>query len=222
MLSDNVIYNFYYAWWKKIDKTIFLLIIFLFGLGLFFSLVSTSLIASDKLNTNNYFFFFKHLIYICLGILILIFFSSLNKKTLFTLSILLFFISLFFLFLVPIIGTEVNGSRRWLDLFFLPRFQPIELVKPFAIIFIAIILSSEKNYNIYYKYFISFMVIVPIFFLLMMQPDIGQTLLIFLSWLTLVFISGISLTIFFNCFYCFYFYTFLSYFFCGQVRVYKK
>ena len=200
MLSDNVIYNFYYAWWKKIDKTIFLLIIFLFGLGLFFSLVSTSLIASDKLNTNNYFFFFKHLIYICLGILILIFFSSLNKKTLFTLSILFFFISLFFLFLVPIIGTEVNGSRRWLDLFFLPRFQPIELVKPFAIIFIAIILSSEKNYNIYYKYFISFMVIVPIFFLLMMQPDIGQTLLIFLSWLTLVFISGISLTIFLTVF----------------------
>ena len=200
MLSDNVIYNFYYAWWKKIDKTIFLLIIFLFGLGLFFSLVSTSLIASDKLNTNNYFFFFKHLIYICLGILILIFFSSLNKKTLFTLSILFFFISLFFLFLVPIIGTEVNGSRRWLDLFFLPRFQPIELVKPFAIILIAIILSSEKNYNIYYKYFISFMVIVPIFFLLMMQPDIGQTLLIFLSWLTLVFISGISLTIFLTVF----------------------
>ncbi|MDC0448495.1 FtsW/RodA/SpoVE family cell cycle protein [Candidatus Pelagibacter sp.] len=200
MLSDNVIYNFYYAWWKKIDKTIFLLIIFLFGLGLFFSLVSTSLIASDKLNTNNYFFFFKHLIYICLGILILIFFSSLNKKTLFTLSILLFFISLFFLFLVPIIGTEVNGSRRWLDLFFLPRFQPIELVKPFTIILIAIILSSEKNYNIYYKYFISLMVIVPIFFLLMMQPDIGQTLLVFLSWLTLVFISGISLTIFLTVF----------------------
>ena len=196
MLSNNVIYNFYYAWWKKIDKTIFLLIIFLFGLGLFFSLVSTSLIASDKLNTNNYFFFFKHLIYICLGILILIFFSSLNKKPLFTLSILLFFISLFFLFLVPIIGTEVNGSRRWLDLFFLPRFQPIELVKPFTIIFIATILSSEKNYNIYYKYFISFIVIIPISFLLMMQPDIGQTLLIFLSWLTLVFISGISLTIF--------------------------
>ena len=200
MLSDNVIYNFYYAWWKKIDKTIFLLIIFLFGLGLFFSLVSTSLIASDKLNTNNYFFFFKHLIYICLGILILIFFSSLNKKPLFTLSILLFFISLFFLFLVPIIGTEINGSRRWLDLFFLPRFQPIELVKPFAIILIAIILSSEKNYNIYYKYFISLMVIVPILFLLMMQPDIGQTLLIFLSWLTLVFISGISLTIFLTVF----------------------
>jgi cell division protein FtsW len=196
MLSDNSIYRFYYGWWKNIDKTIFLLIILLFSLGLFFSLVSTSLIASDKLETNNYFFFFKHLLYIFLGLIVLIFFSSLNEKNLFRISILLFFISLFFLFLVPIIGTEVKGSRRWLDLFFLPRFQPIEFLKPFTIIFISTVLSSEKAFNIYYKYLLSFIVIVPISFLLMIQPDIGQTLLIFFSWLTLVFISGISLMVF--------------------------
>ncbi|MDC1146727.1 FtsW/RodA/SpoVE family cell cycle protein, partial [Candidatus Pelagibacter sp.] len=151
---------------------------------------------SDKLDTNNYFFFFKHLAYICLGIVILFFFSSLSKKNLFIISFFLFFISLFFLFLVPLIGTEVKGSKRWLDLFFLPRFQPIELVKPFTIICLATILSSEKNLNVYYKYLISFIVIIPISFLLMMQPDIGQALLIFLSWLTLVFISGISLVVF--------------------------
>ena len=196
MSSFNDIYRFYYEWWKNINKTLFLLIIFLFSLGLFFSLVSTSLIASDKLDTNNYFFFFKHLTYIFLGIAILIFFSSLSEKNLFKFSILLFFISSFLLILVPIFGTEVKGSKRWLDLFFLPRFQPIELVKPFMIIFIATILSSEKNFHIYYKYFISFIVIVPISFLLMTQPDIGQTLLIFLLWLTLVFISGISLMVF--------------------------
>ena len=200
MLNNNPIYRFYYDWWKNIDKSIFLLIIFFFSLGLFFSLASTSLIASDKLDTNSYFFFFKHFIYICLGVIILIFFSLLSKKILFQISIILFFVTLFFLFLVPIIGTEVNGSRRWLNLFFLPRFQPIELVKPFAIILLASILSSEKDYSIYYKYFISFIVIVPISFLLMMQPDIGQTLLVFISWITLVFISGISLSIFFTVF----------------------
>ncbi len=196
MLDDNPVYRFHYRWWKDIDKTILLLIVLLFSLGLFFSLVSTSLIASDKLDTNNYFFFFKHLVYICLGIVILFFFSSLSEKNLFIISFFLFFISLFFLFLVPLIGTEVKGSKRWLDLFFLPRFQPIELVKPFTIICLATILSSEKNLNVYYKYLISFIVIIPISFLLMMQPDIGQTLLIFLSWLTLVFISGISLVVF--------------------------
>ena len=200
MLDSNSIYKFYHMWWKNIDKTILLLIVLLFSLGLFFSLVSTSLIASDKLNTNNYFFFFKHLTYICLGVIILIFFSSLSEKNLFTFSIFLFFVSLFFLFLVPIIGIEIKGSKRWLDLIFLPQFQPIELVKPFTIIFVATTLSSEKNVNIYLKYIASFIAIIPILFLLIMQPDIGQSLLIFLSWLTLAFISGISLMIFITCF----------------------
>ena len=195
MLSFNEIYKFYYEWWKNIDKTLFLLIIFLFGLGLFFSLVSTSLIASDKLDTNNYFFFFKHLIFILLGIGVLIFFSSLSEKNLFKISLYLFFISIFFLILVPIIGVEVKGSRRWLNLFFLPRFQPIEIVKPFVIIFIATILCIEKNFNIFFKYVISFIAILPIIFLLVIQPDIGQTLLVFLSWATLIFVSGISLPI---------------------------
>ena len=45
----------------------------------------------------------------------------------------------------------MKGSKRWLDFFFLPRFQPIELLKPFIIITIASILSSEKNNNIYGK-----------------------------------------------------------------------
>ncbi len=189
------IYKFYYEWWKNIDKTLFLLIIFLFSLGLFFSLVSTSLIASDKLDTNNYFFFFKHLIFIFIGMIVLIFFSSLSEKNLFILSTYLFFASLFLLFLVPILGAEVKGSKRWLNLFFLPRFQPIELVKPFIIIFISSILCSEKSVNVYLKYLLTFVAIIPICLLLMIQPDIGQTLLIFLSWTVLVFISGISLLI---------------------------
>ena len=195
MFNFNSIYKFYYEWWKNIDKILFILIIFLFSLGLFFSLVSTSLIVSDKLDTNNYFFFFKHLAYISIGMIILIFFSSISKENLFKISFYLFLIFLFFLFLVPVLGTEVKGSKRWLDLFFLPRFQPIELVKPFIIIFIATILCSEKSLNIYFKYFLTFIAIVPACLLLMIQPDIGQTLLIFLVWVTLVFISGISLPI---------------------------
>ena len=193
MININSLNLIYYNWWKNIDKTIFLLIIFLFSLGLFFSLVSTSLIASDKLDTNNYFFFFKHLVYIFIGLLTLVFFSSLSEKNLFRFSIYLFFITLFFLFLVPIFGTEVKGSKRWLNLFFLPQFQPIELLKPFIIIFVATILCSEKNYNIYIKYLLTIISIIPTGLLLIMQPDIGQTLLVFLSWAILVFVSGINL-----------------------------
>ena len=57
MLDKMFNYFSYYQWWKNLDKFILILIISFFSIGLFFSLVSTSLIASDKLNTNSYFFF---------------------------------------------------------------------------------------------------------------------------------------------------------------------
>ena len=187
------IYNLYYNWWKNIDKTIFSIIILLFIIGLFFSLVSTSLIASDKLDTNSYSFFFKHLIYIFLGMTIIILLSNIDSIRLLKFSLILFFIILISLFLVPFIGVEVKGSKRWIDLFILPRFQPIELLKPFFIIFLATILSTEKRINIILKYSFSFLITLLISSLLFIQPDIGQTLLILFTWSILVFTSGVSI-----------------------------
>ena len=193
MQNNSFLYKFYYQWWKSIDKSIFLLISLLFAIGLFFSLVSTSLIASDKLNTNSYFFFFKHLIYIFIGIFIIFIFSSIKTDQLFNYSYFLFFITLISLFLVPIIGVEVKGSKRWIDLFFLPRFQPIELLKPFLIIIISTILCSVRNSNLYLKYLLSIVPVSIISLLLIIQPDIGQTLLIIFSWAVLIFTSGINI-----------------------------
>ena len=152
MENKNTLFGIYYDWWKNIDKFLFSLIVLLFSTGLFFSLVSTSLIASDKLDTNDYQFFFKHLVFILLGIIIIFVLSSIKKEQLLKYSSLLFFLSLIFLILVPIIGVEVKGSKRWIDLYFLPRFQPIELVKPFLIIFISLILCSRKFSNIYISF----------------------------------------------------------------------
>ncbi len=197
MLDNKFFNNLYFYWWRNLDKTILIIILLLFTLGLLFSLLSTSLIASDRLNTNNYFFFLKHCIFIFLGIFTMFFFSILEKNKLFTLSYTFFLVFLICLILVHFIGIEVKGSKRWLDIFFLPRFQPIEILKPFIVIIIATSLSFEnKNYH-YIKYFISFLLIFPIITLLVAQPDMGQTILVFLTWLSLIFISGINLYLFF-------------------------
>ena len=193
MQDKNFFYKFYYEWWKNIDKFIFSLILLLFITGLFFSLVSTSLVASDRLNTNDYLFFFKHLVFVFIGIVIIFSLSAIDEKKLFRISPLIFLLSIIFLILVPFIGIEVKGSKRWIDLFFLPRFQPIELVKPFLIIVISLILSAQKYSNIFIKYFLTFLTTLIVAFLLAIQPDIGQTILIFLSWSILIFTSGISI-----------------------------
>ena len=197
MENKNTLFGIYYDWWKNIDKFLFSLIVLLFLTGLFFSLVSTSLIASDKLDTNDYQFFFKHLVFILLGIIIIFVLSSIKKDQLLKYSSLFFFLSLIFLILVPIIGVEVKGSKRWIDLYFLPRFQPIELVKPFLIIFTSLILCSQKFSNIYIKYLCSFIITLGIALLLSLQPDIGQTLLVFFSWSVLIFTSGVSIFLLF-------------------------
>tara|TARA_B100000575_G_C23044680_1_gene601290 strand:- start:132 stop:953 length:822 start_codon:yes stop_codon:yes gene_type:complete len=96
---------------------------------------------------------------------------------------------------VPIIGIEVKGSKRWLDLGNLPRFQPIETLKPFFVIVVSFILSLEKK-NLYFKYLLSSFVLIPTIILLLSQPDLGQTLLISSVWLAIIFVSGINLILF--------------------------
>ena len=122
---NNTIFNLYYRWWKNIDKFIFSLIVILFATGLFFSLVSTSLLVSDKMDTNDYAFFFKHLSFVFLGMVIIFILSSIDEEKLFKISPIFFFLSLITLILVPLIGVEVNSAQRWIDFYFLPRFQPI-------------------------------------------------------------------------------------------------
>ena len=193
-------YISYYQWWKNIDKFILSLIIVLFLMGLFFSLASTSLIASDRLDTNSYFFFFKHIIFVILGVGIIFFLSFVEQKNLYKISILIFCLSLILLFLVPIIGVEVKGSKRWIDLFVLPRIQPIELVKPFFIVILSLLISSQKYTNIHIKYLMSFLLTSLIAIFLIIQPDLGQTLLIGFSWMILIFISGINIMFLFSIF----------------------
>jgi len=187
------VYNLCYEWWKNVDKFLFSLIVLLFFIGLFFSLVSTSLVVSDKLDTNDYSFFFKHLIFIFLGIIVIFILSLISSEKLLKFSLGIFIVSLFFLILVPVMGIEVKGSKRWIDLYLLPRFQPIELVKPFLIISLSLILSNQKYTNIYLKYLFSFLITLGVSLLLAAQPDIGQTLLVFFSWLVLIFTSGINI-----------------------------
>ncbi len=125
-------------WWRNVDKQILFLFIFLLFLGLFFSFSSTTSGISEKLNKQTYFFFIKHFIFVFISLFLLISISIQEKNKLIKLLTYLFFLSIFLLFLTLIIGVEVKGSKRWIDIPFLPiKFQPVELVKPLFIIFAA-------------------------------------------------------------------------------------
>ena len=111
----------------------------------------------------------------------------------------LFVTSFMLLALVPIFGVEVKGAKRWLDLYFF-RLQPIEILKPFFILASVKILTLEKFQNSQIKYLLSFLLLTLVIILLVNQPDLGQSILLVLSWLAIVFISGVSLLFIFSFF----------------------
>ena len=183
------------SWWRNIDKTILLLVLFFFFLGLFFSFSSTSSIIGEKLNKESYFFFLKHSAFVGIAIVIAFFVSLQKRETVKLYMPYFFLLSFFLLFLVPFIGSEIKGAKRWIDLPFLPGFQPVEILKPFFILMLAQIISSNAIQNLYKKYLYTLILLSIVIFFLIIQPDLGQTFLLFSSWLIMVFTSGINFII---------------------------
>ena len=186
-------------YWRSIDKTIFASFLLLFVLGVFFSFASTSTLAGERLNKAYYFFFSKHLTFAISAIFLMILISSIRLNFFKKILIPIFVITLISLALVLFLGVEVKGSRRWLDLLFF-RFQPIEFLKPFFVVVLAKILSKDSLKSSNISYFFSFLVLTIPCIILLNQPDVGQTVLLILSWSAVVFISGIKFIYIFSLF----------------------
>ena len=186
-------------YWRNIDKNILFGFFILFFLGLFFSFSSTSSLAGERLNKTYYFFFSKHLIFTVLALLIMFVISAMETSLLKKIVIPFFIISFLLLILVPIVGVEVKGAKRWLDLY-LFRLQPIELLKPFFILATVKILTLDKLKNSQVSYLFSFLLLVSVLILLIDQPDLGQSILVTGSWIATVFVSGVSIIYIFSFF----------------------
>ena len=191
-MPSNSIKFLFINYWRSVDKKILICFFILFFLGIFFSFSSTSLLAGERLNKDFYFFFTKHLIFTFIALIIMILISIIKTELFVKLTVPLFILSFVLLALVPIIGVEVKGAKRWID-FYLFRLQPIEILKPFFILITVKILTLEKLKNSQIKYMLSFILLVSVIILLIDQPDLGQSILIICSWISTVFISGVSL-----------------------------
>ena len=142
-MAKNSFKFFFVNYWRDIDKKILFCFLILFFLGLFFSFSSTSSLAGERLNKDYYFFFTKHLIFTLISLVIMILISVIKTELIIKSTSYLFVVSFILLALVPIIGIEVKGAKRWLDFYFF-RLQPIEILKPLFILMTVKILPLKN------------------------------------------------------------------------------
>jgi len=197
-ISEKSKFNFFKTknYFRNLDKQVFFSFIFLFILGLFFSFSSTSFIADERLNKDYYFFFQKHLLYALVSFSIMIMISLLDTNLLNKILLPIFLVFFITMILVPFFGIEVKGAKRWLN-FYIFRFQPIEFIKPFFILTVAQIVSLHWIKNLNLSYFLSFALLSIIILLLILQPDLGQSVLLVCAWVSIIFISGFNIYLLF-------------------------
>ncbi len=198
-MQKNIFKDKLNSYWRNIDKNILFSFIALFFLGLFFSFSSTSPLAGERLNKDYYFFFSKHLIFVIFSLILMLLISFVSKEILNKIVIPIFIILFCLLILVPFVGIEVKGSKRWLNLYFF-RLQPIELIKPFFILFTAKVLAYNNLKVSNASYLFSFLILFSIIILLINQPDLGQSILLIGTWAVMLFIAGINLIYIFSFF----------------------
>ncbi len=171
---------------RYIDWGLLAIILILISFGL------TVIYGLDLAQDNHFLFFKKQLFFAFVGIAFFFFFSGVDYKIFKTYSYWLYLFSLFLLVLVLWTGKTIRGTTGWFSWGGV-QFQPVELAKIFLIIVLARFFAL-KAYEIKTFQFIvlSSVFFIPVFILVMLQPDLGSALILFFIWIGMLLISGIK------------------------------
>jgi cell division protein FtsW len=183
-------------WFWEIDRVLLFFVAVLIAIGLI-AVAAASPAAGQRLSGGGVsytplHYFYRQLVWIVLALPVMIGVSMLPRTTArrWCLVGTLFFTAL--LFLVPIIGVEVNGARRWLGVGF-TQFQPSEFLKPLYVVSIAWMLSLKEQDASLPVVPLSGICTGLIALLLMQQPNFGETIIFASAWVILLTLSGASM-----------------------------
>ena len=183
-------------WFWEIDKLLLILVAVLISIGLI-AVAAASPAASQRysgggISFDSLHYFYRQLMWIVVALPVMIVVSMLPKPTARRLSLLGAVIFTALLFLVPMIGQEVNGARRWLGVGF-TQFQPSEFLKPLYIVSIAWLLSLKEKDQSLPMVPLTALITGIVALLLMQQPNFGETIIFVSAWVMLLALSGASL-----------------------------
>lgn len=178
-------------WLWTVDRWYVVGLILLIFLGVLLNFAATPSIA-QKLNLPPFFFVKRHLIVLPFVLLIIFFLSLLPAQKIRRFSLLLYFMSLFFVILTLLWGIEIKGGKRWLNILG-TSFQPSEFIKPSFSVMMAWVLAEKQKEATFPGTTLSLLFLaVPCCFLIL-QPDLGMTIILIFTWIVQIFIAGLPL-----------------------------
>ncbi len=178
-------------WWWTIDRYLLASFFILMMFGILLVMASSQHLA-ENLNIPSHYFTIRHILYGTFCIPIIIFFSILNERQIKIICIIGITITTVLLFVILFDGEKIKGAQRWFYIGGL-SFQPSEIGKPLYVVFNAWLLSLWVEKNRFPGWMWSISSIILLSSLLLLQPDLGMTIVMMLTWGFQLFITGIPL-----------------------------
>ena len=182
-------------WFWELDRVLLSLILVLIAIGLIAvaagSPATARRLSTDTATLSPLYFFYRQVAWVALGLPFMFVISMYPREQAKRIAIGGFVVFLVLLLLVPLLGKEVNGAQRWFGLG-PASFQPSEFLKPCYAVTMAWIISWRQRDATIPVRSITIVFTAIICAALMMQPDLGQTILFCGIWFALMMVSGVS------------------------------
>lgn len=180
--------SFLGRWWWTVDRGMlaaFALLI-IFGIVL---VTTASPSVAETLNINPYHFLQRHLMWLVPTVLIMGAVSTMDGRMIWRAASVLFAITILGMILVLFFGIEIKGAQRWLHLFG-QSVQPSEFIKPSFCIVAAWFMSKQKERKSFPGNAIAAGLYFLVITLLLLQPDLGMTVIVTCIWASQIFLAG--------------------------------
>jgi cell division protein FtsW len=172
---------------------LFMIVMVLVAIGIVMIYSASAIYANDRMQDSLY-FIKRHLIYLLAGIFMMLVAMAVDIQTLkkYAKPLMAFSALLLVLVLIPHIGKETSGARRWFKIGPL-NFQPSEFAKIAIMIYLADLLSrKEKTIRSFlHGYLPPVLVLGLVLGLVLLEPDLGTAIAISTVGMIMLFVSGV-------------------------------
>ena len=178
-------------YWRRMDGTLFMVILALAGLGIL--IIGSATHVNMANDPARFAFISRQAIYFCIGLIAAGFCMRYDYRTLYRWAPVLYIINCIMLIVVRVAGTSALGAQRWIQLGPI-TLQPSEFAKVLMIICLARFLSGHKGGFRTWKSLLPVAaMMVPPFLLVFIQPDLGTSLVFCAICFGMLFLSGLRM-----------------------------
>ncbi len=178
-------------WWWTIDRFFLAACLALMGLGVLLSFAASPAVA-ERIGLDSYHFVTRQIVFMVPGVVVMIAVSFLTPREIRRFALILLAVAMVMMVGALFFGMEVKGARRWVNIVGI-SIQPSEFMKPAFVVVCAWLFSERERGGDMPGNLLAMMLFATVAGLLVLQPDLGQTMLTATTWGAMFFLAGLPI-----------------------------